>query len=52
MESKKTELENLISSGNIKAHKELEKKSNELNELEQKIEEATIRWMELSEKYN
>ena len=50
LEEQKAKLQALINSGNIINYKDLEQKSNELFNLENQIELATLRWIELSEK--
>jgi ATP-binding cassette subfamily F protein uup len=50
LEVKKAELEELLASGTLTDYKELEDKAAELKALEEKVDEATMRWLELSEK--
>jgi ATP-binding cassette subfamily F protein uup len=49
LESRKSELNDLLNSSDGTNYKELELFSNELNEIEQNIEILTLRWMELDE---
>ncbi len=50
LEEKKQVLEDLLASGTLTDYKELEDKAEELKVLEEKIDESTMRWLELSEK--
>lgn len=49
LELKKSELEKDLSSGDFADYKKMEKQSAQLIELEKQIDEATMRWLELSE---
>lgn len=50
LENQKKELEELLNSGAVTDYTMLESKSRECVELEQKIDEYTMRWLELSDK--
>lgn len=49
MEKQKEELEEFISKMDVREYKKIEVKSTELAELENKIEESTMRWLDLSD---
>lgn len=50
LEEQKQELEDLLASGTLTDYKDLEDKAAELKEMEEKIDDITMRWLELSEK--
>ncbi len=50
LEEKKQKLEDLLASGTLTDYKDLEDKAAELKALEEKVDESTMRWLELSEK--
>lgn len=51
LEEQKETLENELSSGGLSDHKILQEKSDELQILNDKVDEASMRWLELAEKF-
>ncbi len=49
LENQKKELQEYINSGNVSDYKLLEEKSSELVRLEEKIDELTLKWLEIGE---